>query len=124
MIPDRLWEFGGGERVTPFSKIDLDGHPAFHESLNTMNVELEQAVLVIRGKHKGQTVEFQVGSLRTEGPDNGMVVIHRAEHHDLRSDARVIRVLTHDEYRILLDCELEPDKNGHAFTIRMDEEQK
>lgn len=112
-----------GPRITPYSRIDLDGHPALHEALDTMDVELEQAVLVIRGKHKGQDVEFQIGNLRTQGPDNGMVVIHRAEHTDLYGDHMRVRTLVHDEYRLLLDCELEPDKNGHAFTIRMHEEQ-
>lgn len=109
-----------GPRVTPFSRIDLDGHrySNFDESLDTMDVTLEQAVLVIRGTHQGKEVEFQVGSLRTEGPDNGMVIIHRAEHTDLHGGDRIIRRLTQSEYRILLDCELLPDKNGHAFTIR------
>jgi len=124
-LPSASWGWEG-PRVTPFSRIDLDGHPAFDECLDTMNVELEEAVLVIRGKHQGQDVEFQIGSLRTEGPNNGMVVIHRAEYTDLFHGGSATRIARYsqDEYRLLLDCELQPDKNGHAFTIRMHEEQR
>lgn len=108
-----------GPRVTPFSRIDLDhNHHSFEESLDTMGVELEDAVLVIRGKSQGKEVEFMVGSLRTEGPENGMVIIHRSEHTDLFGGDRIVRRLTRDDYRILIDAELEPDKSGHAFTIR------
>lgn len=114
-----------GDRRTPFSGIDLDHRSRDLEScLETMDVELEEAVLVVRGKHQGKTVEFQVGSLRTQGPDNGMVLIHRQEWADLGfSGGRVYRQPMHSEYRLLLDCELEPDKNGHAYTIRIHDEQ-
>lgn len=109
-----------GSRVTPFSRINLNGHPAFHECLETMNVELEQAVLVIRGVVKGQEVEFQVGSLRTEGDMNGMVLIHTAEYDEVSSGYGLVgRYRTHSEHRLLLDCELLPDKSGHAYTVRM-----
>lgn len=110
---------------TPFSDIDLDGYSTFNESLSTMGIELDEAVLVVRGKSQGREVEFMVGSLRTEGTRNGMVVIHHQEHDTLSfsGSTRLIR-RSEDEYRILLDCELLPDKNGHAFTIRMQEEQK
>lgn len=113
-----------GPRITPFSNIELDGHPAFSECLDTMDVELEQAVLVIRGKHQGKDVEFQIGNLATQGPDNGMVLIHRAEYTDLWGDNMRLRSIGQHEYRLLLDCELVPDKSGHAYTIRIHEEQK
>jgi hypothetical protein len=113
-----------GPRITPFSNIELDGHPAFTECLETMEVELEQAVLVIRGKHQGKDVEFQIGSLKTQGPDNGMVLIHRAEYDDIRSGYGHLTRLSHDEWRILLDAELEPDKNGHVYRLKVTEEQK
>lgn len=112
-----------GPMITPFSNIELDGHPAFADCLDTMQVELEQAVLVIRGKHQGKDVEFQVGSLRTQGTDNGMVLIHRAEYHDLVADNMHLRSIGQHEYRLLLDCELLPDKNGHVYTVRVHEEQ-
>jgi len=44
-----------GPRVTPFSRIDLEDQPSFDECLETMEVELEQAVLVIRGSTKART---------------------------------------------------------------------
>lgn len=114
--------FPDPERVTPFSRINLDPSYSrdFSESLNTMDVELEEAVLVVRGKHQGKEIEFQVGSLNTRGDRNGMVLIHTAEYHDLRSGYGLVKtIMGQEEYRLLLDCELEPDRNGHAYTIRM-----
>lgn len=122
--------FHTGDRVTPFSRIDLDSHKYqadFHDALETMDVELEDAVLVIRGKHEGRDVEFQVGNLKTTGPDNGMVIIHRAEYVDLHSGYSASPVATYtsfDEHRILLDCALDLDEKGHAFRIQIHEEQK
>ena len=113
-----------GPRVTPFSRIDLEDQPSFDECLETMEVELEQAVLVIRGKHEGKDVEFQIGSLRTQGTMNGMGLIHRAEYTDLFSDTTRITRLSQDEWRILLDAELLPDENGHVYRLRMTEEQR
>jgi hypothetical protein len=113
-------------RVTPFSHIDLDHEgTAFQESLSTMGVELDDAVLVIRGKKDGNDVEFTIGNLKTAGADNGMVLIHRQEYEDLFGDnIRLGRIASRDEYRLLLDCELVPDaETGHAFTIRVTEEQ-
>lgn len=124
--PVLSWEFRG-DRRTPFSGIDLDGNydHLYDACLETMNVELEEAVLVVRGKHQGRDVEFQVGRLKTQGPGNGMVLIHRQEWQDLgMSGGRVYRAPQYDEHRILIDAELEPDpKTGHAFTIRVHDEQ-
>ena len=119
----RIW---GEQRRTPFSQIDLDPNydRLYDACLETMGVELEEAVLVVRGKHQGRTVEFMVGSLKTTGPDNGMVLIHRQEWADLNfGGSRAYRTPTHEEFRVLIDAELVPDKNGHAYTIRVHEEQ-
>lgn len=124
-LPAAWW--GEQPRRTPFSGIDLDANyqSLYDACLETMQVELEEAVLVIRGKHQGRDVEFQVGRLKTQGPDNGMVIVHRTEYQDYNhGGGRVYRAPQYDEHRIVLDCELEPDpKTGHAFTIRMHEEQ-
>jgi len=119
----RIW---GEQRRTPFSDIDLDGRydSLYDACLETMEVELEEAVLVVRGKHRGRTVEFMVGNLKTAGPGNGMVLIHRAEFQDFHhGGGRVYRAPQYEEHRVLIDAELVPDKNGHAYTIRVHDEQ-
>lgn len=112
--------------MTPFSRINLEGRPNFDECLETMNVELEEAVLVIRGRVNGQTVEFMVGDLKTDGPRNGMVLIHEAEYHDVFHGGSALAVARYanESHRILLDCELRPDKNEHAYSIKVTEEQQ
>lgn len=124
MSIEHWWDVG--PRRTPFSMIDLDHNQDrrdLMDCLETMDVELEEAVLVIRGKHQGRDIEFMVGNLETQGPGNGMVLIHRSESVELRADYTTVRTLVNDEYRLLLDCELQPDKNGHAYSIRITEEQ-
>jgi hypothetical protein len=118
---NRLWG-----AMTPFSKIPL--YPGqdndWRHNLETMEVPMEEAVLVIRGKVERNGVleeaEIMVGNLATTGPDNGIVLIHTAEHGELTGyGALTQRFRLHDEYRLLVDCALEPDKNGHAYTIRL-----
>jgi len=116
------------ERRTPFSDIDLDSVPVspLDECIETAGVELEEACLVVRGKHQGKTVEFMVGSLRTTGPYNGVVLIHRKEFWGSRRfpGDQAYRILhQNDEFRLLLDCELVPDREGRAYTIRTHDEQ-
>lgn len=118
---NRLWG-----AMTPFSKIALypTNHDDHYQTLETMDVPMEEAVLVIRGKvERNGTVEeaeIQVGNLATTGDRNGIVLIHTAETAELTGyGALTQRFRFGDEYRLLVDCALEPDKNGHAYTIRL-----
>lgn len=124
-VPGQIgWDYHE-DRVTPFSRINLDrSYHTLDDMLDTMNVELDEAVLVIRGKSQGRDVEFMVGDLNTQGPRNGMVLI-RTEALDrelLSSNGTRFQMFSDEKYRILLDAELRP-KNGVAYTVRVTEEQ-
>lgn len=106
------------ERVTPFSGIDLDQWD-HDRSVSTMEVQLDEAVLVIRGKRGDKEVEIMVGNLDAQGPTNGIVLIETQERQTFEHRAMYTTLSLGSEYRLLVDCALEPDKKGHAYSVRL-----